>query len=224
MLRTQELRRLPSMVALSSIAIKGAEMKHWPDYSRRRLHRRAFDRRLRARTREVLVSSCAVSGNVGSCRISDWAEGWLATEQCVLGGRLFSGIMLDGLVYRHYPQPVAFGGPIDRNADARCVVGADRTRERGNGAGDEAAQKGSCSDILEPVANCAAHGIFPMHWVAGFKKKQRSTSTDPQIRPSVIDQKLLQSGARSSSIPAFPSFYFHRKTRARVFNRTSIRW
>lgn len=103
-------------------------MKDRPDYSRRRLHRRVFDRRLRARTREVIVSSHAVCGNVGSCRISDWAEGWLATEQCVFGSRLISGIMLDGLVFRHYPQPVAFGGPIDRNADARCVVGADRTR------------------------------------------------------------------------------------------------
>ena len=60
--------------------------------------------------------------NVSSCRISDWAEGWLATEQCVLGGRLFSGIMLDGLVFRHYPQPVAFGGPIDRNADAAALL------------------------------------------------------------------------------------------------------
>ena len=74
------------------------------------------------------MSSHAVCENVGLCRISDWAEGWLTTERCVPGGRLFTGIMLDGLVFRHYPQPVAFRGPIDRNANARCVVGADRTR------------------------------------------------------------------------------------------------
>lgn len=75
--------------------------------------------------RNVVIASSRAVREQCSCRINEWAEGWLATEQRVLGGRLFGGILLGGLVYRHYRQPVAFGCQIDRNGNARCVVGAD---------------------------------------------------------------------------------------------------
>ena len=68
--------------------------------------------------------------------------------------------MLVRLGNRHHRQPVAFEDPVDRD-DWHCVAGGHRACQRGNNPSDEAAQKQSRSDMLEPDAGHVPHGTTP---------------------------------------------------------------
>lgn len=168
-------------------------------------------------------------------RMSDGAERCLATDQCpvwwLAGCRFFAGngIMPGGCDCRCLRQPIAFTGPVDRNSNPCRVVGGDGARQCANGARDQAAQKQSCGQILEPHAKYITHGTL----------QQRGVAT-ASIRNAIQDQQAHKHGRQRQTKhlcgcaftcidhdvdPCISVFCFSDRdeARARMRNRTSIR-
>lgn len=78
--------------------------------------------------------------------------------------------MLLRLGSRHRRQAVALDDPIDGNG-RRGVFGSNGTRQRGNNAGYEAAQKQSASDTFETETGTVPHGTTPKP--RPLRKKER---------------------------------------------------